>query len=465
MIPPRPIRVFISYSHDSEEHREAVAQLAASLRTRGIDAWIDRYVLPPEEGWVRWMKRQIEDSDFVLLVCTEVYRQRFDGRASGEGRGVTYEGLLASQLIHDGGSKNRKFIAVLLNPGDTAHIPLELRPYSYYLLPEGFDSLLCHLHGLPELTPPPLGRAPLLPEGSSPPLATEAIRSAGARSEELLPRSPTLGLKVMGAMGLFVLMLVAGVVVARRQPDKPGLPPEACAAGNVFCLVGVLRDGGSRGGHARSELWDPRTFNRAANEISPLRVVERTLQQNEGELSIKLTIENTSQEERRLEVIGITGETSAPAASNCSCQEGTRQMNEEWYSYHISPSVPFSGSGTLELLLDQYLQMSPGETVPGNAVVIFRTGDGCCRPARLFADWRIPTGSVVISGRQSLVVQLRVSEKWFLRFLGSQPDSTRIPQLVFFAVDDGARIGPDSNSEFDRIFNHEPTVVKPVPVP
>jgi hypothetical protein len=69
----QPIKVFISYSHDSEQHKEWVLALSNTLRQHGIDCQIDQYVTFVEEGWMLWMQQQIENADFVLLVCTKKY--------------------------------------------------------------------------------------------------------------------------------------------------------------------------------------------------------------------------------------------------------------------------------------------------------------------------------------------------------------------------------------------------------
>ena len=48
--------VFISYSHDSEGHREKVLALSERLREDGIETILDQYVNgSPPEGWPRWM--------------------------------------------------------------------------------------------------------------------------------------------------------------------------------------------------------------------------------------------------------------------------------------------------------------------------------------------------------------------------------------------------------------------------
>jgi len=52
------IKVFISYSWDSEQHRVDVLNLAKSLRQNGVLSVIDRYyeTRPPSQGWYQWMK-------------------------------------------------------------------------------------------------------------------------------------------------------------------------------------------------------------------------------------------------------------------------------------------------------------------------------------------------------------------------------------------------------------------------
>jgi hypothetical protein len=88
-------KIFISYSHDSAEHVQRVLTLANRLREDGIDCMIDQYVVVPEEGWRFWTERQIRDSDFVLLVCTESYRRRFmDEEEPVKGLIVRLEGRL-----------------------------------------------------------------------------------------------------------------------------------------------------------------------------------------------------------------------------------------------------------------------------------------------------------------------------------------------------------------------------------
>ena len=83
-------RVFLSYSHDSDAHRERVLALSEPLRQDGIDTILDQYVNgTPPEGWPRWMLNGLDAADRVLVICTPTYYRRFRGHeAPDKGKGV-----------------------------------------------------------------------------------------------------------------------------------------------------------------------------------------------------------------------------------------------------------------------------------------------------------------------------------------------------------------------------------------
>jgi hypothetical protein len=88
----RAPRVFLSCSHDSPKHQDRVLALANRLRQWGIDATVDQFDGSPREGWPMWTEREIRQSDFVLVVCTETYLTRVERREGpGRGRGVVWE--------------------------------------------------------------------------------------------------------------------------------------------------------------------------------------------------------------------------------------------------------------------------------------------------------------------------------------------------------------------------------------
>jgi hypothetical protein len=124
MTTERKPTVFISYSHDSEEHAARVLALADRLIADGVDCILDQYEGDPPEGWPRWMDRKIKEADFVIMICTETYFNRVMGKEQpGVGRGVKWEGNLIYQHIYQAESENRKFIPVLFADGKVEHIP------------------------------------------------------------------------------------------------------------------------------------------------------------------------------------------------------------------------------------------------------------------------------------------------------------------------------------------------------
>ena len=152
-------KVFISYSHDSDAHREFVRSISDRLRSEGLDCLIDLYVngFPPE-GWQRWMENQIEAADFVLMVCTETYLRRYRGQETEGGRGVTFEGVVISQTLYDHYYRNTKFIPVIPANGSLDNVPIALKAYSTYCLPDDYDKLYRVLTAQPEYQAPPLGQ-------------------------------------------------------------------------------------------------------------------------------------------------------------------------------------------------------------------------------------------------------------------------------------------------------------------
>lgn len=128
--------VFISYSHDSEEHKARVLALAERLRQDGIDAWLDQYENgTPEQTWPRWMMDQLDRAAFVLVVYTETYYRRFRGHeVPGKGMGADWEGALITQEIYDDKNRTVRFVPVALASVEEKFIPDPLRGRTRYVL-------------------------------------------------------------------------------------------------------------------------------------------------------------------------------------------------------------------------------------------------------------------------------------------------------------------------------------------
>jgi TIR domain len=78
-------QVFISYSHDSDEHKAWVADLARFLVSNGIDVIIDAWNLRRGEDIPKFMEDGLSSADRVLMICTERYVEKADGALGGVG--------------------------------------------------------------------------------------------------------------------------------------------------------------------------------------------------------------------------------------------------------------------------------------------------------------------------------------------------------------------------------------------
>jgi hypothetical protein len=158
---PSAQMVFISYSHDSLEHARRVMGLAERLRKDGVDAQLDQYVAgTPERGWPRWMEDQLDSSEFVLVICTETYRQRFLGREEPDkGKGADWEGSLITLELYHTRSDTNKFVPVLFNHQDEPFIPRPLSGHTHYLLSseDNYAKLYAFLTGQAGVLPGKLG--------------------------------------------------------------------------------------------------------------------------------------------------------------------------------------------------------------------------------------------------------------------------------------------------------------------
>ena len=101
-------KVFISYSHDTPEHRRWVSKLATKLCDEGVDAIFDQWNFSPNQDLTQFMEAGIRDSDRILVICTDSYVRKAN---AGEG-GVGYESMIVTQkLVEDLGIN--KFIPIV----------------------------------------------------------------------------------------------------------------------------------------------------------------------------------------------------------------------------------------------------------------------------------------------------------------------------------------------------------------
>ncbi|HZI19012.1 MAG TPA: SEFIR domain-containing protein [Pyrinomonadaceae bacterium] len=164
---PTTDAVFISYSHDSPEHKARVLALADRLRAEGVGAVIDQYLSVPPEGWHLWTEKQIRDAGFVIVVCTETYHRRvMKEEQPGRGLGAAWEASIIYSHLYEGAGVNTKFIPVVFGGGDMKFVPKPLGHTPCYDLGAegGYDLLYRRLTGQHATPAGPLGpRRPLPP--------------------------------------------------------------------------------------------------------------------------------------------------------------------------------------------------------------------------------------------------------------------------------------------------------------
>ena len=162
----KPSKVFSSYTHDSDQHMKRVLDLSERLRSDGVDSNLDQYETSPHEGWAVWSRRQIKEADFVLVICTERYFNRYEGsEAEGTGAGAKWEGVIISQELYESEGKNSKFIPIVFTRDEVKFIPIEMRRGTYYILDSDarYDELYGHLTDQPRMVKRELGQLRELP--------------------------------------------------------------------------------------------------------------------------------------------------------------------------------------------------------------------------------------------------------------------------------------------------------------
>lgn len=165
-------KVFISYSHDSQEHKKWVLDLATRLRNSGVDAIIDQWELRPGDDLPHFMETHLSDSDYVVMVCTDKYVEKAN---SGIG-GVGYEKMIITADLLSSIDSN-KVVPVIRQFG-TYNVPTFLKTKLFVNFSKdddyefSYDELVRTFHGAPLFKKPDIGNNPFTPISDFPPEKT-----------------------------------------------------------------------------------------------------------------------------------------------------------------------------------------------------------------------------------------------------------------------------------------------------
>ena len=152
-------RVFISYSHDSDEHKRWVLSFSNKLRSSGIDAILDQFDLEFGEDVAVFIESNITESDKVLIICTDQYIQKANSGRGGAGYEKT---IVTRELI--GNSQSDRFIPIIRQFSGKDKMPKFLGTRFYANLSDEskfedeFKELVRQLHEYPHPDKNPVGQ-------------------------------------------------------------------------------------------------------------------------------------------------------------------------------------------------------------------------------------------------------------------------------------------------------------------
>lgn len=155
-------KVFISYSHDTLDHKKWVNELGTRLRNNGIDAILDQWELKPGDDLPHFMETHLANSDYILMICTEKYVQKAN---KGQG-GVGYEKMIITSNLLEHIDQNK--IIPLIRQSGTNITPTFLKTKLYLNFSNSadyefnFDELIRTIHQSPILKKPEIGNNPFL---------------------------------------------------------------------------------------------------------------------------------------------------------------------------------------------------------------------------------------------------------------------------------------------------------------
>lgn len=157
--------IFITYSWDSQDHKDWVRGLADSLIENGINVLLDQYDIKSGQSFTQFMEQAIDDSDKVIVVLTPSYRIKSSERKGGVG----YEQQIISGEIISGVVRS-KFIPLIregqYEDGDNCAIPPHFKGVSTLDFrdsanrEESLELLIREIYNEPKHSKPQLGTKP-----------------------------------------------------------------------------------------------------------------------------------------------------------------------------------------------------------------------------------------------------------------------------------------------------------------
>lgn len=210
-----PPRVFISYSWESDAHKDWVRSFAERLTQNGVNVRLDQWHIGPGQSLTQFMEVEVHASDFVLVTCTKAYCRKALAREGGVG----YEQQIITGNIV-AGKPREQFIPLVrdgeFSPGPDCAIPGQFMGIYAVDMRDGVDmdkateTLLRAIFQQPEHKQPAIGAKPTF------------LESGAAEASEQVELE-TLRLPVMEIDGWH---LRSGVASHHRWPETFEIPDE-----------------------------------------------------------------------------------------------------------------------------------------------------------------------------------------------------------------------------------------------
>jgi hypothetical protein len=157
----RAPKLFVSYSHDDQEHKDWVLALATRLIANGVDVVLDQWDLSLGSDLPRFIELGLTAADRILAVCTNPYVAKAN---AGKG-GVGYEKMILTAQVMQDVTADR-IIPLIRNSTCTPPVPtfLASRVYIDIRNPSAYETkyaeLLREIHGIRIKPRPALGSNP-----------------------------------------------------------------------------------------------------------------------------------------------------------------------------------------------------------------------------------------------------------------------------------------------------------------
>lgn len=179
-------KVFISYTWDSESHKDWVRGLADRLLENGVEVFLDQYELSAGKNLHYIVERAMREVDMVLLIFTERYKTKSEEREGGVG---TEASMITAQWYRDQRTDQVRFIPILRQGTPDTAISIFAKSFIYIDMTQdeafgaSLEKLLRAIYNAPKHVKPKVGKRPDFAAGSisdtpAPPTLEDSVSSS-----------------------------------------------------------------------------------------------------------------------------------------------------------------------------------------------------------------------------------------------------------------------------------------------